>query len=98
MSLERFRARHAIVDAVRYDGTEESIRKILAMLGPAVEIKGPIGVGDTLKIDGEDTRPGQWVARGKNGKWRLFEDEEFAEMYEREREPVGPIGLQPITN
>jgi hypothetical protein len=84
MNTERFRVRHAIVDAVRYDGSEQSIRRIMEMLGPEAQVKGPATIGDTLFIDGNPVKPSDVVARGTNRKYCILEEHVFEAIYERE--------------
>ena len=84
MSTERFRARHAIVVAVQYDGSAESVQRLRELL-PGLDINAPIGVGDMLQLDGgELLERGIWVAKTRDGKVRVFEPEVFENISEWE--------------
>ena len=84
MSKERFRARHSIVVAVQYDGSAESVQRLRELL-PGLDINAPIGIGDMLQLDGgELLKRGVWIAKARDGKFRVFEPEVFEDIYERE--------------
>jgi hypothetical protein len=86
VSTKRFRARHTIVVAVQYDGSAESVQRLRELL-PDVDINARIGVGDMLQLDGDELlKRGVWIARTRDGRFRVFEPEVFEDIYEIEQE------------
>lgn len=62
----------------------ESVQRLRELL-PDVDINAPIGVGDMLQLGGSELlNRGVWIARARDGKFRVFEPEVFEDVYERE--------------
>jgi hypothetical protein len=84
--MAKFRKKPAVIDAVLYDGTKESIVAVDELIGNREDASFHKFVDDKLVIftleGNHEARAGDWIIKGVRGEFYPCKPDIFADTYE----------------
>lgn len=88
---KRYRRRPETVEAIQYDGSEESRNEILLYFPDGVTLteRGKLIIADPT--DGRQIDTGDYVVRYDDRRIRLYDETDFEELFD----PLVPVRLEP---